>query len=214
MGVVRNFIEILGIAKEDDLPEKSLGQLIKYNETENIFIPEDNSGIKDIYQIGINIDIKSKRTINTKDYSTVSIDGSKQLKIVCSREDNPDKMVILNLQLPYNTFIEVPKAIGDIENIHIYILDAYFDLLDKKRIYANFLYLVDVRYSMIGIEPINRKNSKVELLSFEEKRGEDVPQIALSYEEFSEFDEREEAFVRQSTECCNKISEDIDCLYL
>lgn len=213
LGAIRNFIEILGIAAEEDLPEKCLGQFIKYNEAENIFISEEKSGIKDIYQIAISVDIKSKRIINTKDCITVSIDGVKQLKIVHSREESPDKMAMMNLQLPYNTFVELPKEGGNIEDIYIYILDAYFDLLDNKRIYAHFLYLIDVRYSMLGAEPINRKNNKVEFISLEEISEKNAPQIALSHEDSIILD-KGEAEAKASSKYSKKNLDDIGCLYL
>lgn len=216
MGVVRNFIEIVGIAAEEDLPKKSLGQIIKYDEAEHIFIPQDKSAIKDIYQIAIAIDIKTKRTINTKDCNTVAIDGIKKLKIIYSQEDSPDKMVMLNLQLPFNTFVELPKEAGDIDNISIYILDAYFDLLEKRRVYAHFLYLLDVKYSTAGVEKPSKKSTKpVEILSIEEVDEQEIPQIALSHENFIVIDKKASKEIGASEEIHKENSaEDISSLYL
>lgn len=204
MGVIRNFIEIEGLAVEDDLPKKSLGQFVKYNETETICIPEDKPGIKDIFQIAIEMEVKSKRIINSNDMKTVVIDGAKKLKIVYSQDICPDKLVMLSLTLPYNTFIEIPNEVGDVENIYIHILDAYFEVLDKQRIYGHFLYLLDARYAVVGMDVPSRKNMKqVELLSLEEANDSDVPQIAISHEDFFTFDAEK-----------NNLSNDIACLYL
>lgn len=206
MGVIRNFIEILGIEAEEDLPEKSLGQLVKYDESECIFIPEDKVGIKDIFQIAIDIDIKSKRTINTKDCKTIVIDGIKKLKIIYSPDQNlnqsPDKMVMLNLQLPYNTFVELPMESGDIDIMNLHILDAYFDIIDKRTIYGYLVYLLDIRYVTYSVEPAPKKGSmKVELLSAEQIKKANEPQIALSHEKADKTDDK-------------KYADDLACLYL
>lgn len=216
LGVIRNFIEILGIAAEEDLPEKPIGQLIKYDDAETIFIPEDKPAIKDIYQIAVGIDIKSQRSINTKDCKTIAIDGIKKLKIVYSQDKSTDKLVMLNLQVPYNTFIELPKGASDADNIYPYVLDAYFDLVGKRRIYAHFLYLLDVGYTMVGADKYSKKNAKsLGLLSIKEADEKDVPQIAISHEDFVIFDSTDDKAFNMTWEYHQKDSKtDMDCLYL
>lgn len=210
LGLIRNFIEIVGIAAEEDLPGKSLGQLVKYDEAEYIFIPQDKPAVKDIYQIAVGVDIRSKRTINTRDCKTIAIDGIKRLKIIYSQEESPDKMVMLNLQIPYNTFVEIPKEAGDIDDSSIYVLDAYFELLEKRRIYAHFLYLLDVKYSRgVVNKPSANKTKSVEIISIEEANEQEMPQIALSHENFIVIDKH--ALKENHKE---NSEADIDCLYL
>lgn len=205
MGIVRNFIEVAGITSEDELPDRSYGQLVKYSEVENIAVPREKPGIKEIYQIGINIEIKSKRTINTADSKTMVLDGTKTLKIVCTQFDDPDKVIMLNLSLPYNTFIEVPCQVKNVENIYIHVLDAYFEVLDKRKIYSHFVYLVDVRYSSMDLVlPASKADSG--------SIGQS--QIALSQEEQNLTAEKCRLWERESKHGAVACCMDIDCEYL
>lgn len=143
MEIVRNFINVAGLADENNLPDKVKGQLIQYSEIDTIFIPDNQPDIKSIFQIMIKVEIRSSRSIKTLAGYTVILDGVKKLKIIYTQNDASGKAVFLDLELPYNTFVELPDYIK-IDNIDVLILDAYFNLLDKRRIYSHLLYLVNV----------------------------------------------------------------------
>jgi len=214
LGVIRNFIEVVGIAQEEELPEKSFGQLIKYSEAEHIIIPRDKSGIKDIYQIVLKIEIKSKRTISTVDTKTVILDGIKNVKIMCTQHENPDKVTMINLQLPYNTFFEIPRQIENIDNTDIHILDAYFEVLDKRRIYGHFVYLVDVRYLTIDRVSTKKYDSKVGFVSVDLEVKNSETQIALSHEDLMLDEEKFCNITLESPKNAVLYNQDIDCEYL
>lgn len=143
MGVVRNFIDIVGITPENELPREILGQIIQNSEAEKILI-EDNVDIKNIYQIVIKVDIKSNRVIDTPLSKIVVIDSLKEIKILYYDKD--DRVGVLELKSPYNFFIDMEDKKDEIENIKIYIADAYFQLISKKELYSNVVYIIDVHY--------------------------------------------------------------------
>ncbi|MCY6369534.1 hypothetical protein [Clostridium ganghwense] len=143
MGVVRNFIDILGITPENELPREILGQIIRNSEAEKILV-EDNVDIKNIYQIVIKVDIKSNRVIETPLNKLVVIDVLKQIKILYYDKD--DRVGVLELKSPYNFFIDIEDKKDEIESIRIYIADAYFQLISKKELYSNIVYIIDVHY--------------------------------------------------------------------
>ena len=108
METLRNLIRISGLADAHELPRNSKSQIIQYSETDTIFIPEDRPCIKSIFQILINIEIRSTRNIHTPIGRTIIIDGIKKLKIIYSTDDGYGKANFIDLELPYNTFAEVP----------------------------------------------------------------------------------------------------------
>lgn len=147
MEIIRNFINISGLSNIDDLPKYTNGQQVQYSEIETIFIPENQPDIKSIFQILIKTKFVSKRIIPTHVGNTIVIDGIKELKIIYSQTDNTGKAIFSNIELPFNTFIEMPNDIIT-ENISIYVLDAYFSMLDKRRIYSHFVYLLNVNFDI------------------------------------------------------------------
>lgn len=146
MGIIRNFIDITGITPEEELPNKINGEIVQYSEVDYIFVPDNKQEISSIYQIFINIVIKSSRTINAPLGKIVVLDGIKKIKLIYTEKNETDKASILNLELPYNTFIELPKDAGMVKNINVNIVDAYFALIDSKKIYSNILYMLNVNY--------------------------------------------------------------------
>ncbi|MCT4618901.1 MAG: DUF3794 domain-containing protein [Marinisporobacter sp.] len=160
MGIVRNSMNIEGLILEEDIPSQIKGQIIRYSEVETLHVPEDKGEVQNIYEIAMNIEIKSKRSIHAPFGNIIVVDGIKEYKIIYTENTKSCKANILELKVPFNTFIELPKEIDNILDIKIYILDAYFDVLDPRKIYGHFLYLVDVHY--------DHKDQRSELMVFKE----------------------------------------------
>jgi len=146
MGIIRNSIDITGITAENKLPKEIHGQVMEYSETENIFIEQNKPSIKNILRIALEIQIQSKRKINAPLGGIVIFDGIKKCRIIYEEKGHSQKSNILDLELPYNTFVELPKEVEDIASVTVYILDAYFELLDSRKLYSHIVYLVDVQY--------------------------------------------------------------------
>lgn len=167
MGIVRNFIDIIGITPEDELPHVNRGKIIEYSDHENIFVSEKGIAIESIYQVIINWKIKSKRMLNTPQGKLNILDGVKELKIVYTDKEGGGKVGILNVERPFNTFIDLPQN-TDIENIEVFIADAYFHLLDERNIYSYYLYVIDVQY--MNELPVNPQHVKEELIDGDDER--------------------------------------------
>lgn len=150
MGIVRNFIDIIGITPENELPGGKNGHMVVFSEAENIFLPEGKEEIETIYQIMIDLQIKSERKISTPLGKIQVLDGLKRFKIIYAGRENGGQINILSLSMPFNTFLDLPD---NIENggIRVFILDAYFELIDGKRIYGHFLYMLELHSDAIAI---------------------------------------------------------------
>lgn len=143
MDIVRNFINISGIADENDLPNKINGQVIQYSEADTIYIPENQPEIQSIFQIIIDIKITGSRKIQTPVGYSLVLDGIKKLKIIYTDTEGTGKANFIDIVIPYNTFVEASDNIN-LGNVSVYVIDAYFDILDKRRIYSSMLYLINV----------------------------------------------------------------------
>lgn len=146
MNIVRNFIQVSGITPAEELPDKIWGQILQHSDVETLYIPESSSPAKSIFQVMVRIRITSNRRIDAPLGTIVVIDGVKEYKIIYSGNEESGKASIAAVNVPYNTFIEVQNKNTIIDNINIHIVDAYFELLDRRRIYSHILYLVDVEY--------------------------------------------------------------------
>jgi len=201
MEIVRNFINILGLADVNELPGNIGGQTIQYSESETIFIPKNRPDIKSIFQILIEVEIKSTRIIKTPNNNTVIIDGIKKLKIIYTQSDSSGKAIFMDLELPFNTFAELPKHV-ELDKINIYILDAYFTLIDERKIYSHFVFVVNIyvgsleSHNYVNIKPIKPKKLKidcvdevshssnnVENLHIEDQLVKEVSEITIGDEE-------------------------------
>lgn len=146
MGLLRNFIDISGITPEGDLPDKIKGQLLEYSEIEYFYIPEDKPAINSIYQISVKVELLSTRAINAPLGKIVVLDGVKKVKIVYTEFGENGAVSALDIELPFNTFIDIPKENGDIDKVNIFIADAYFKKIDNRKLYSFILYIIDVSY--------------------------------------------------------------------
>lgn len=152
MGIVRNNINIEGLSLIEELPKKINGQLITFSETDNLRIPYSNPEAKSIYEIVIEVDIKSKRSINTDLSKIIILDGIKKYKVLYIEKNELSSANIVYLDTPYNTFIELPKNVENISELNIHILDAYFNLIDSRNIYEHIVYQLDIHYDNKAIK--------------------------------------------------------------
>lgn len=146
MGLIRNFVDVVGITPENELPSKINGQFVEYSEVDYIYISENKPRVNTLYQAHIKIEIKTNRIIKSPLGQIIVLDGVKKIKLVYTQKGREEKASAVDFQLPYNTFIDIPPEGGNVNNIDIHILDAYFDIINSKKIYVHLLYLIDVNY--------------------------------------------------------------------
>ncbi len=219
MGIVRNFINVIGVAPEYELPNKINGQIVQYSEIETILIPNDKPEVKSIYEIMVDVKVKSIRTINAPLGKTIVVDGEKKYKIIYTENGDSEKANILYLSTPYNTFFELSKDNVDIDinNIKVYILDAYFDLISPRKIYCHSVYLLDANYSCENLK--NEFDKNVNVSSFKENIiFESNENIKIELNEEFDYDKKILSEISMSTDECGEdvINEliDIDAEYL
>lgn len=196
MGIVRNFIDIEGLTLSEELPKEIEGQLIQTSEIENIYIGNKVSNIKNIYQIIINMYLKSQRIIDAEVGKVVVVDFIRNYKIIYY--DNNNLVNILELKLPYNTFIELDKN-REIYDVRAYIVDSYFELIDNEILYNYSLYFINVIYSKDCSKKSysefesckDIKNMQPKGNSYEDKSHNFyIDEVGVSEEEFYSIDEK------------------------
>lgn len=158
MDTIRNFIHVVGITPDIELPHKINGQIIQYSDIETIYIPKSKPAAKSIFQIMIQVEIKSSRMINAPLFRTIVIDGIKRYKIIYTEKGTSENANFLVIDTPYNTFIQLPEEYDCVEKVDVYIIDAYFSLLDSRKIYSYILYLVHAGYNHDSIKNKDKTN--------------------------------------------------------
>ncbi|WP_291637303.1 SPOCS domain-containing protein [Clostridium sp.] len=140
----RNSIDVEGITPEHKLLEKSLGMLMQYSEVDYIFIPNYNPDISNLIKINLQIEIKHKKNIKSALGETIILDGIKKYKIFYVTDESIEKVVAINVNSPFNTFFTIPDDQVCKNNLELHLVDAFFQLIDKKKIYSHILYMVNV----------------------------------------------------------------------
>lgn len=166
LSIVRNFIDIEGLSSYEDLPKIIKGQVVQISECENIQLFNTKLNIKNIFQILINIEVKSTRIIETPINTLSVVDGVKNFRILYYNKSN--KAGILDIKTPFNTFIELKNRKEEIKNINIHVIDAYFQLLPYNVLYSHLLYYIDIDCSFSekskiteAISTVTPKNSDI-----------------------------------------------------
>lgn len=150
MEILRNSIIISGIASEKDLPRQINGQLLEFSETDYIYMPENRLDINNISKIEVKLDTKEGRVINAPTGRIIVLDGVRKINITYTAVGYYQSYYNANIELPFNTFIDLPNNAGEVKLMKAYIIDAYFKLINCRKIYNHMLYMIDVDYQTIG----------------------------------------------------------------
>ena len=161
MDIVRGFIKISGITDVNDLFNLNSVHIAQFAEKDTIYLPEDSPGIDNIFEIILKAEILSCRFIRTPAGTTIVFDGIKSLKIISTEINSEGKAKFSYIKLPFNTFIESTNVVEKLQNYEIYIIDAFFSILDAKRIYSHITYLLHLNTDI----PITKREHKIEAMS-------------------------------------------------
>lgn len=157
--MIRNFINIKGIASEKDIPEFIHGESYEYSECDYVDIPNGYPDISSIYEASISLEISNYRTITLKHNKVITLDGRKKFKFMYTSTEN-NKISMLDLTLPYNTFFEI-NSDTNIKNAEVYILDAFIEKVSPKKIYYFLVFMVCVEYGFTESSNLVKTNSIV-----------------------------------------------------
>ena len=171
MGLMRNSINVEGLAKESDFPTDVNGHIIKYSEVETILIPNNKPEAKSISDIKVKLKITDERTLNGGFGKTMVLGGTKSYK-VSYVENSPEAIrCTANIEEPYISCIDLPNDIEKTSKANTYIIDAYFHLMDSRKIYAHFVYLIHVLRNDHFHDEVDN-----------EIKDDAIPDSAMSYE--------------------------------
>lgn len=159
MGIIRNSIIVDGLAKEEELPKEVFGQIVRSSQVETLFIPPSKSEAKSVKKVEIRLNIDSNRIVRGVTEKMVILGGLNNYRIFY-KENSPEEIgSIANIQIPFNTYMDLPEDIIKIKGINVFILDAYFHLMDSRRLYAYFVYLIELQYDDKIDKPSTNKSS-------------------------------------------------------
>lgn len=150
--MLRNFMEIVGITPEEELPQKFYGQLLQIADTETIYL-DALEDIRNIYQVIIDTQLLSSRAIHAPTGQILVQDGVKKIKILYY--DSCGQLGILNVERGCNFILDMEEKPYRIEGVRVYLADAYFQLYGKKELYVNLLYMLCLPFDgeRIKVEP-------------------------------------------------------------
>ena len=146
--------------------------MLQHSEVDYIFIPSNRPRVKELTHISISVDIKNHRIIKGPKGNILILDGLKKLKVCYLPESRSKRTLQVELYLPYNTHLELPDEVKDIDNVDIYIGDAYFELIEGRKIYSFVFYILDVQ---LKSEQSFRKDLDEKL----EAENKEIPENAL-----------------------------------
>lgn len=146
MGIIRNSINILGITPEEELPKQINGQIIEFSENDYIYIPENMPAISSIHKIEVKVESKPGRTINAPTGKIIVMDGIRKIYLTYVPVGYYQNYYTVNFELPFNTFIDLPNNAGEISSIETYIADAYFKMINGRKVYDHIIYIINVNY--------------------------------------------------------------------
>lgn len=133
-----NCINIEGIVEESTLEDISLNkcELCDYNS--NITL-NHNTRIKDIYQISLESALKSTKSLNFKDENILILKGITLVKILAVEDTSSNNIIFLEENIYFN--FSFKKKVKELNNIEIFIIDAFFDIVDNNKIQCSLTYL-------------------------------------------------------------------------
>lgn len=139
MAFIRNNIEIEGIQQSGGILENAY--ILNYFENGTIFVPKGKGKIKYLNKVIIKIDSIEGRIINTPGGKVLSIYGRKIYSLIYS-EKSHDRAQKADLNLPLIAYVYLPPEVEDFCNLEVSVLDAFFEVIDNRKIHNHILYLI------------------------------------------------------------------------
>lgn len=139
MAFIRNNIEIEGIKQSNDVLNG--GYVLNYFDNGTIFIPKSKGKIKYLNKVIIEMNSIEGRIINTPSGKILNIYGRKIYSLIYS-EKSHDRAQKTVLDLPFIAYVYLPLEIDDFCNLEVSVLDAFFEVIDNRKIYNHIVYLI------------------------------------------------------------------------
>ncbi|MEG0371561.1 MAG: hypothetical protein RR645_04610, partial [Clostridium sp.] len=139
MVFIRNNIEIEGVEQRDGVQDGSF--VLNYWENGPIFLPKSKGKIRNLNKVIIEMDSIEGRILNTPSGKVLSIYGRKIYSLIYSEKshDRSQKTVI---DLPFVAYAYLPVGVDDVIDLEVSILDAFFEVIDNRKVHNHILYLI------------------------------------------------------------------------
>lgn len=136
--MIKNDINVEGILGKEALKTISLKECKILNSNYVIKIL-NNTGLKDIYQITIESNIKESDTLYFKDSSMISIAFQSIFKVLYVEDTTLNNVSYIQSTAYFNELFE--NNFNNAQKIDIFVIDAFFNIINQKEISCNLTYL-------------------------------------------------------------------------
>lgn len=139
MSIIRNNIEIEGIKQGENVNYGSY--VLNYWENGPVFLPRSKGKIKYLTKVIIELNSIDGNIINTPAGKVLSIYGRKIYSLIYS-EKSHDRSQRSSVDLPFLSYVYLPKEVEDFCNLEVSVSDAFFEVIDNRKVYSHILYLI------------------------------------------------------------------------
>ncbi|MEF9951831.1 MAG: hypothetical protein RR840_00210 [Clostridium sp.] len=156
MTYVRNNIEIEGVDPKDGISDD--GFVMSYWENGPVFLPKSKGKIRHLNKVIIEIESIEKKILNTPAGKVLNIYARKIYSLIYSEKSHErSQRTVLNL--PFIAYTYLPEGVDDVNNLEVSVLDAFFEVIDNRKVYNHILYLIKFN----KYEEENRVNKEASL---------------------------------------------------
>lgn len=157
MAYIRNDIEIEGIDSRENVNYGSY--VLNHWENGPIFIPKSKGKIKYLTKVIIELNSIEGKVIVTAAGRILSVYGRKLYTLIYSEKahDRPQKSY---LDLPFLAHLYLPPEVEDFCNLEVSVSDAFFEVIDNRKVYNHTLYLI--KFDKKENEIINKDSEAVD----------------------------------------------------
>lgn len=139
MSLIRNNIEIEGVELKDGIDDNSY--VLNYWEDGPIFLPKSKGKIRHLNKVIIELNSIEGKVIMTPAGRVLNIYGRKLYYLIYSEKshDRPQKA---SIDLPFIAYVYLPKEVEDFSDLDVSVMDAFFEVIDNRKVYSHTLYLI------------------------------------------------------------------------
>lgn len=139
MAYIRNNIEIEGINNGENINYGSY--VLNHWENGPIFLPKSKGKIKYLTKVIIELNSIEGKVITTAAGRVLNIYGRRLYTLIYS-EKSHDRSQKTYLDLPFLAYVYLPPDVNDFCNLEVGVSDAFFEVIDNRKVYNHVLYII------------------------------------------------------------------------
>lgn len=138
--MIRNSINIDGITSEFEITNYNLENFHTFQCCGSFDFKDHN--IDEILHISLDSMLLDSKSINLNDKTTIILNGETSIKLLASDIEDNSKAFNLNHLSMFSSCLTIPHV--DIDYVEVFIIDAFFKLLDSNTCYYSITYLSQI----------------------------------------------------------------------